>query len=315
MAIDSFMLENAGSVVHARSYRRLLRDLYGRQEGVTSSGGCAVSEKSGTPNMSVDVAVGGVVVYGDDSTEQGSFYVYNDAVKNVAISASDPTNPRYDLIVARVRDSENSVPGDTLTIEVVQGTPAGAPAEPATPSSAYVLARVEVLASATSIVNARITDRRSVIYPGKGRQGCEVYNNVDLAATSGWTTITFNTELVDTDAYHSTSVNTGRITIPTGLSGLYAITANVKWDEISSVTNPGLLVQKNGNGFLRQYPLVTGTAGTATLSGVWPLVAGDYIEFLAYHASGSDRTLEYIAPASSGYDVGSPYFSAYRVGD
>ena len=166
MAIDSFMIENAGSVVHARSYRRLLRDLTGSVEGVTSSTACAVSEKSGTPNMSVDVAVGGVVIYGDDASEQGSYYLYNDAVKNVAITASDPTNARYDLIVARVKDNEYGVSGDVLTIEVVEGTPAGSPAEPATPDSAYVLARVTVDASVTSIVNAKITDRRVTIGGG-----------------------------------------------------------------------------------------------------------------------------------------------------
>jgi hypothetical protein len=166
MAIDSFMLENGGSVVHARSYRRLLRDLTGYTEGVSSSAALAVSEKSGTPNMSVDVAVGGVFIYGDAATEQGHFHLFNDSVKNCAISAADPTNPRYDLVVARAKDTENGDASDALTIEVVQGTPAASPAEPATPSSAYVLARVQVLAAATSITNARITDRRTTVGVG-----------------------------------------------------------------------------------------------------------------------------------------------------
>ena len=61
--------------------------------------------------------------------------------------------------------------------------------------------------------------------------GCRVYNNANLSRNNAdfATLLTFNTERYDTDAYHDTSSNTGRITIPTGLGGYYRVGAHVEW--------------------------------------------------------------------------------------
>lgn len=118
--------------------------------------GLAVTQ-NGTPNMSVNVAGGHAFVRGTEAATQGSYATYNDAVTNLVIAAADPTNPRRDLVVIRVRDAFYSGAATDAALVVVTGTPAASPADPTPPANSLVLARVAVAAAATSIVNANIT--------------------------------------------------------------------------------------------------------------------------------------------------------------
>ncbi|MGE0344170.1 MAG: hypothetical protein AB7O86_14020 [Porticoccaceae bacterium] len=145
----------------AEGVRRAFGSMMGNRSGIVASGHLAVSEKSGTPNMSVDVAEGQLVLKGSEGTYQGLYLCEARGTTNLAISAADATNPRRDLIVARVRDSAYSGATNTFSLEVVTGTPAGSPSDPSLPSgTCFVLARVQVAASASSITNANITDLR-----------------------------------------------------------------------------------------------------------------------------------------------------------
>jgi len=101
------------------------------------------------------------MVQGTLSALQGAYAVTNDATVNLAIGAADPTNPRRDLVVVTVRDAAFSGANNDVILQVVQGTPAGSPVDPATPANSLVLARVAVAAAASSIVTANITDLRA----------------------------------------------------------------------------------------------------------------------------------------------------------
>lgn len=128
--------------------------------GVCGAGDLAVTQ-NGTPNMSVNVAGGLVSIRGTENQNQGVYGpCYNDGTVNLAISASDPTNPRRDLVVAKVRDAQYSGASNDFSLAVVTGTPAASPVDPAIPANCVVLARVSVAAAAASIVNANITDLR-----------------------------------------------------------------------------------------------------------------------------------------------------------
>lgn len=131
-----------------------------RKPGIVDPDDLAVTGKSGTPNMSVDVAGGRAFVAGTEGTYQGTYLLENRGTTNLVISAADGSNARYDLVVAKVEDSAYSGATDAWSLAVVTGTPSGSPAEPATPANAIVLARVTVGAGVTSITNANITDRR-----------------------------------------------------------------------------------------------------------------------------------------------------------
>lgn len=145
----------------AENDRSLLVSAFGGREGVSGANDMKVSQRGAGANMSVDVAIGRALVLGDDSAlTQGTYHVWNDAVKNLTIAASDPTNPRKDIVVARVRDAFYSGATNAWALEVIAGTPAASPAEPALPNNALKLAVVTVPAAASSIVDANIADSR-----------------------------------------------------------------------------------------------------------------------------------------------------------
>jgi transposase len=148
----------------ASLYRRMLKALLGgntMNSGVVQSGDFTVTAQS-TPNMSVRSASGFAFIESSESTTHGgAYYVHNDASVTLTVAASHATLTRYDLVVLRVKDQEYSGTVNEAALEVVQGTAASSPSEPAVPANAIVLARITVAAGATTITNANIADRRA----------------------------------------------------------------------------------------------------------------------------------------------------------
>ncbi len=105
--------------------------------------GCAVTAQ-GTPNMTVAVAAGTVLIDGVRVAVTGA---------NGTIGTADASNPRFDLI------SINS----SGTIVVTAGTAAARPVFPAIPANSAVLATVHVPANDTAIQTAQITDKRAIV--------------------------------------------------------------------------------------------------------------------------------------------------------
>lgn len=153
-----FAIQTGGET--AEHFRRLFDALVGANAVIFASGDLAVTAQA-TPNMSVLVAGGRVAVKGTQATYQGTYFGENRGNTTLTITASDPTNPRRDLIVASVRDAQYSGTDNNFDVRVVAGTPAASPVDPATPANAFVLARVAVAAGATSVTNANITDLRT----------------------------------------------------------------------------------------------------------------------------------------------------------
>lgn len=152
---------------HANVARMLTAALAGRGEGVVGGGDLLVAQRGAGANMSVDVAAGSAIAFGDENAQQGAYgALVNDATKNLVISAADPTNPRRDLVVAKVQDAFYSGATNAWSLAVVVGTAAGSPVDPAMPNNGPALARVAVVAAAASIVNANITDLRPFMPSG-----------------------------------------------------------------------------------------------------------------------------------------------------
>lgn len=213
--------------------RALIHSIYGGREGVTGTTDLAVSQ-NGSPNMSVNVAAGRGVVFGDSTSDQQLYHIWNDATVNKTISAADPTNPRRDLIVAEVRDAQTDGGGNNdWRLRVVTGTPAGSPADPATPNTALVLARVAVAAAATSITNANITDLRP-------RAGAIASVDVVCTSTTRPTTGLFQgMRIYETDTY-ATLVYT---TATTGWRPPW----NIGWGRVGSAVNASFDVTASGS--------------------------------------------------------------------
>lgn len=127
--------------------------------GVVNAGDLAVTQ-NGTPNMSVNSAGGFVMIPQTLAANGGLYAGLQDAVANLAVAASNPTNPRIDILVATANDAAYSGATNNWVLQVITGTPAGSPAQPATPASSILICAIAVAANATTIVNANITDHR-----------------------------------------------------------------------------------------------------------------------------------------------------------
>jgi hypothetical protein len=100
------------------------------------------------------------------------------------------------------------------------------------------------------------------------------------------TAITFDTELEDTDGFHSTVTNTSRITIPAGKAGFYLISGQINYASNAVGVRHGN-IYKNGS-LLSVAWLVGATNGDWTggsVSQIVELAETDYVELFAYQNS------------------------------
>ncbi len=124
-----------------------------------------------------------------------------------------------------------------------------------------------------------------------GFVGCSLYdsNATQSIATGTDTVVTFNSEFFDTDGFHSTVTNTGRITIPSGKGGKYLFIASAFFVNLASGKEARFY--KNGSQLLSYgWTSASGVAGTS-ISAIIDLVATDYIEFRVVQSSGGNADL------------------------
>lgn len=111
-------------------------------DGVLS--GCAVTQRGAGANMSVDVASGTVLIGGTSASVTGA---------NVAVTAADGTNPRFDLVEVT----------NAGALSVKAGTPASNPVFPSVTSGRIAIAAIYVPAGDTAIATNQITDKRVIV--------------------------------------------------------------------------------------------------------------------------------------------------------
>lgn len=148
------------------------------------------------------------------------------------------------------------------------------------------------------------------------RHGCVITNTADFPVVSATSTlITMNSEILDTDNYHSTLTNTSRITIPSGLAGVYSVFAYCRWQGSATVTNPMIIITLNGTAVTRSQDTGASTYTPTSCAWVGYCAATDYIEMRVYHTTGANRNVEYVsAGAANNLDPRSPVLGAFRVG-
>lgn len=124
------------------------------RSGVLS--GLAVTARA-TPDMSVDVAAGQCAVTVTETSPGGAALCANDATVTRQIEAASATNPRIDLIVARVFAEVTAQAERRWALEVVTGTPAASPVAPSLPPNSLLLRSVTVPANASAITEADLS--------------------------------------------------------------------------------------------------------------------------------------------------------------
>ena len=121
--------------------------------------------------------------------------------------------------------------------------------------------------------------------------GCRVYNSaLQIIANNTETALTFDSERYDTDAFHSTSSNTNRITIPTGLGGRYLVGAGIEFAANATGARILLLKHSSGNAMAENCMPVVSAAISCRMScnSIYQMAAGDYAEVTVYQNSGGN---------------------------
>ncbi len=146
--------------------------------------------------------------------------------------------------------------------------------------------------------------------PAPALLGCVVKRSTDLTLSNGsWAIVDFDQENYDTDGFHSTSVNTSRITIPAGKGGKYEIFSNCNFQaNATGSRNFGLL--KNGTEIFRSYGArsESGNAMGMSIYTVEILAAADYLEVRQYQDSGGNLSAYW--SGNPGYYFGVNYLGA-----
>jgi hypothetical protein len=124
---------------------------------------------------------------------------------------------------------------------------------------------------------------------GSTFSGCRIYNSTTQTLPNvTTTTLLWDSEIFDTDGYHSTVTNTSRITIPAGKGGYYQLTASVYFSIGASAGSRFCSITKNGTRVIG-LDISGQNDQTLNFSGIENLAVNDYIEFTIYHNYGSNQ--------------------------
>jgi hypothetical protein len=150
---------------------------------LSGSGTDLLVQAQASPDMTVKVNPGSIVVQGAISATQGPYTWTLDAVTNVTIAAAHATLARTDLVVVRIRDANVDTSGQRDgAVAVVTGTAGGGVPSLPTDATYVTLAQVAVAGADTAINTGDITDKRQYTTGLGGVLTCS--STTEPAATS-----------------------------------------------------------------------------------------------------------------------------------
>lgn len=119
---------------------------------------------------------------------------------------------------------------------------------------------------------------------------CQAYNSaVQSVPTATYTTLTLDSETLDTDGFHSTVTNNSRVTIPTGFDGWYLVNARTTFYG-NAVSQYVFRIRKNGSSTIMADAWPT-AFWQVEMTGLFHFAAGDYLELQGYHDRGSNENI------------------------
>lgn len=161
------MFLQGGAIQHdARGFRRILGGIL--SEGVArttdTDNDMIVTVVSEGQTPVVSVAKGGCYIQGDQITDQGLYFCYNDGAEPITLDARPGGASRVDSIYAQVKDAFEGVAGDTWVLDKATGTTT-------IPASAIKLAEVTVPATGSLTVDDTKREKAGIRAVGASKIG------------------------------------------------------------------------------------------------------------------------------------------------
>jgi hypothetical protein len=219
------------------------------------------------------------------TTQSGAVQLSDSTSTTSSVLASTPTATKaaYDLANGAVAKSIVDAKGD-----LIAATAADTVSRLAVGTNGQVLTADSTAATGLKWASASSTPTFV---------GCSLTQSTDSQTISNatWTAVTFDTEAVDTNAFHSTSSNTSRITIPTGYAGKYQVNYSVSYGTGSATGLRYAQIYKNGVTYVGSATVLSATTSaniSANNSVIMVLAEADYIEAYIYQSSGSSMAMD-----------------------
>lgn len=145
-----------------------------------------------------------------------------------------------------------------------------------------------------------------LVHAQSGGSGAWVFNDANQTCATGATCVlTFNSEQVDTDDYHSVVINTNRLVAP--WDGWYIISAHVDITGSTGGTYRQLKLRDNAGTVVAEVQVQQNTHTSASVSmsfaTVMILDAGDWVEFYFNHNAGVDLTVNSLSRYSPEFRI------------
>lgn len=180
----------------------------------------------------------------------------------------------------------------------------------ASPGFAFARREVPVVGELVRVVILPTGDRYiDASYGPPAAVGAIVFHSTTESTTTAVSlTLAFDSETSDPYAFHSTTVNTSRLTVPSGMAGVYMVIGHVTY----AANGTGLrmiILLKNGAEVTRvQAAAATGDRTHVDLSFPVVLADADYVQIQAHQSSGG------ILNVGSATAALANKFTLYRLG-
>jgi hypothetical protein len=157
----------------------------------------------------------------------------------------------------------------------------------------------------TDTIDLTYTDATPALTADLKHVGAHVRHDATQALTTATTTvIAFNQERWDTHAFHDNSTNNSRLTIPSGKTGKYIVSAGIVF-EANATGVRYIDILKNGTTALRSVEVSASSAFETmlTISAIVNLAATDYVQVRAFQDSGGNLNVLSVAEYTPEFEL------------
>lgn len=257
-----------------------------------------IVQPQGTPNNTVKLSQGELIIPALQGSRHGFYYVYNDADLSVNVTAAHATNSRRDLAVVDVRDSTfGTTTEDDARFAIVEGDADGLNNDPDPTADGYrnylTLARIAVAANDNVFGSDNISDLGwcyEEMWPENYYQFIGTRSTAQNIPDDVTTPVTLATEVFDPSGMHSS----GSSTVTIQRDGLYRVVASAYLETgantriILAIYVNGVIITSAGSDAVSQ----GGRNPYRTTTALVSVVAGDTIDMRVRQEQGSTRTLD-----------------------